>query len=170
MKNSSAFTMVFAFFLVFAFTLRAQEEGQGGTLPPLDSVISSEYGLDTLSESVRSGRVAGIPKDKYLIIEGVVSSRQVIQEGEEDFFGILEISSGAWENGEELKMYRCYFQLRGPEFVGTIPPPRSRSTSPNEIALHSHLIAIGRYLGYGEDAEGNRFPVLEAVQIKKLRM
>jgi hypothetical protein len=171
MRKSALCPLILAIALVCAGShLFAQEESQGGELPPLDSFLSADYTLDILASRVREGRVSGIPKDKYIMIEGVVSSRQLIQPGEEDFFGILEISSGTWSGGEDLEMYRCYFQLRGSEFAGTIPEARSRSSSPNEIPLHSHLIAFGRYLGYGEDAEGNRFPVLQAVRIRKLRM
>ncbi len=153
--------------------LFAQESGEAGEaagLPPFESVVSEEYTLDRLYSEVTRGKLSGIPKDKYILIEGVVSSRQVIQPQEDDFFGILEISSGSWEGGEDLEMYRCYFQLRGSQFFGTIPEGRSREVSPGEIPLHAHVLAIGRYLGYGEDAEGSRFPVLEAVKIRKLRM
>jgi hypothetical protein len=165
---------VFFAFLFVLFTLSgvlcAQEAEEKTALPPFEEVVSEDYTLDKLYIKVKNGQVSDIPKDKYIMIEGVVSSRQIIQQDEENFFGILEISSGSWEQGEDLEMYRCYFQLRGSEFHGTIPEGRSRETSPKEIPLHSHLIAVGTYLGYGEDAEGNRYPVLQAVNIRRLRM
>ena len=170
---SFRFFVFFSFFLalfLLSGALCAQNEQEGKVLPPFGEVVSEDYSLDKLYTQVKKGQVSAIPKDKYIIIEGVVSSRQVIQPDEENFFGILEISSGSWDQGEDLEMYRCYFQLRGSEFYGTIPEGRSREPSPKEIPLHSHLLAVGTYLGYGEDAEGNKFPVLQAVNIRRLRM
>ncbi len=167
---SSFLTLALLLFFFHSGSLYAQEAEGETSLPSFEDVVSEDYSLDKLYTQVASGNVSAIPKDKYIMIEGVVSSRQVIQPEEENFFGILEISSGSWDGGEDLDMYKCYFQLRGSEFYGTIPEGRSRETLPKEIPLHSHLLAVGTYLGYGEDAEGNKYPVLEAVSIRRLRM
>lgn len=152
-----------------AVSLFPQEGNQDGGLPPLHTVMSEEYTLKTLAAAVDEGRSSDIPQDKYLIIDGVVSMREVVDPEEESFFGILELSSGSWDEDGDLNTYRCYFQLNGTQFFGTIPEGRSRETSPREIPLHSQVVAVGRYLGYGEDGQGNMFPVLEAVMIRSLK-
>ncbi|MDY7027172.1 MAG: hypothetical protein SVR04_02630 [Spirochaetota bacterium] len=149
--------------------LFSQSAQQSGSVPRFDDFVAFEYTIDDLAANVAAGEVADIPKDRYMVLDGIVSSRQLISPQENDYFGILELSSGDWKNGEELFMYRCYVQLIGPGFAGTIPEPRSRTSSPNEIPLHSHILLIGRYLGYGEDQQGNRFPVLEAVDFRILQ-
>lgn len=152
-----------------AVSLFSQEAEEEGGLPPLHTVISEEFTLKSLAGAVEEGRASDIPQDKYLLIDGVVSLREVVEPGEEDFFGILELSSGSWDGEGDLDTYRCYFQLYGAKFSGTIPEGRGGESSPKEIPLHSHVVAIGKYLGYGEDEQGNRFPVLEAVMIRSLK-
>ena len=145
-----------------------QNSQTDAALPQFEQIVAFDLTLERLAAQVRAGDVSGIPKDRYLAIDGVVSSRQLVNEAEEDYLGILELSSGDWVGGEDLRVYRCYVQLRGPEFFGTVPKPRSREKSPNEIPLHAHVLLVGRYLGYGQDQGGNRFPVLQAVDYRVL--
>lgn len=145
----------------------SQAVERGKSSSSFEQVVDHDLTIDSLVHYVRSGRSAQIPKDKYIMIEGVVASRQLLQAEKKNYFGILEISSGEWHN-EDLLMYTCYFQLKGEEFAGAIT--KGHGQSPDEIPLHSHIIAIGKYLGYGEDKEGNKFPVLEAEKIRILNM
>ncbi|MFO7850382.1 MAG: hypothetical protein R6V67_10515 [Spirochaetia bacterium] len=162
--------IVSAVLLLLASVSLVSQEGNGeGDLPPLNTVINEEYTLKTIASAVERGEGSQIPQDKYLIIDGLVSSRQVLEADEEDYFGILELSTGSWDEEGDLNTYRCYFQLKGEKFYGTIPEGRSREKAPKEIPLHSHVVAVGRYLGYGEDEEGNMFPVLEAVMVRSLK-
>jgi len=146
----------------------AQSNGADITPKEFEQVISLDWSLNRLATAVSAGDVEQIPKDKYLLIEGVVSSREVVQAEEENYFAILEVSSGEWSGNQNLSMYHCYFRLEGSEFHGLVPAGRG-GQSENEIPLHAHVLAIGRYMGYGEDQQGNRYPVLRALRIKKLR-
>ncbi|MDZ7793164.1 MAG: hypothetical protein U5P10_05560 [Spirochaetia bacterium] len=150
-------------------TAQEQSEQAPPVLPMFEEVVAFDLTLDRLAAQVVAGDTEAIPKDRYLMINGIVSSRQLVNEDEQDYLGILELSSGEWVDGEELQLYRCYAQLRGPKFYGTVPKPRSRETSANEIPLHSHVLLIGRYLGYGQDQQGNRFPVLQAVEVRVIQ-
>jgi len=154
----------------FLSFLPAQEQRNQTTrvLPEFKDVVAFDLTLERLAAQVEAGDVMGIPKDRYLTINGMVSSRQLVSEAENEYLGILELSSGNWIDGEDLEVYRCYVQLRGPDFFGTVPKPRSREKSENEIPLHAHVLIVGRYLGYGQDQEGNRFPVLQAVDFRVL--
>jgi len=154
---------------VFSPLLQPVQAQEAPELPVFSDAVAFEYTLDRLASEVTSGEVSDIPKNRYMILDGIVSSRQLINPQEGEYFAILELSSGEWVGGEDLAMYRCYVQLIGPSFAGTVPEPRSREKGPEEISLHSHLLLIGRYLGYGEDQQGNRFPVLEAVDLRILQ-
>jgi hypothetical protein len=160
---------VFLSFVPAALTAQEQAEQSPAALPLFEEVVAFDLTLDRLAAQVESGDTGAIPKDRYLMINGIVSSRQLVNEDEQEYLGILELASGEWVDGEDLQLYRCYAQLRGPQFFGTVPKPRSRETSANEIPLHSHVLLIGRYLGYGQDQQGNRFPVLQAVEVRVLQ-
>lgn len=159
-----------ALFLLCAAPAFTQEQSSAGPSPEQFSrVISLDWPLERLAASVKEGKVEQIPKDKFLLIEGIVSSRQVVQPEKENYFAVLELSSADWSGGgRELAMYRCYFRLEGSEFSGLVSPGRGKG-GPEEIPLHAHVLAIGTYLGYGQDNQGNRFPVLKALRIKELR-
>jgi hypothetical protein len=164
-KNHGIGILLLVFSVLWIPALKADEAA------PLrfEDAVAFEYTLASLAEQVSSGDVNSIPKDRVLIIDATVSMRQLIDPGEETYFGILELSSGEWESGEDLTMHYGYVQLRGPKFFGTIPEARSRSVSPREIPLHSHVLILGYYLGYGEGEGGGRFPVLEAVDFRILQ-
>lgn len=153
---------------VLAFAPAQSQNSQTDSPPRLEEVLAFDLTLERLAAQVEAGDTGGIPKDRYLTINGVVSSRQLVNDSEQDYLGVLELSSGSWIEGEDLEVYRCYVQLRGPQFVGTIPKPRSREASENEIPLHAKILLVGRYLGYGEDQQGNRFPVLLAEDFRLL--
>ena len=167
-KIASTGLIVVMLTMVVSVMPAQSQNSQAASLPQLEEVLAFDLTLERLAAQVSAGDVGGIPKDRYLTVDGVVSSRQLVNDSEQDFLGILELSSGSWVDGEELEIYRCYVQLRGPEFVGTVPKPRSRETSANEIPLHAKILLIGRYLGYGEDQDGNRFPVLLAEDFRIL--
>jgi hypothetical protein len=170
-KSKLLFCALCAAFLLLGGVLSAQEgEGEAPTGVSPDQfyeVLSLDWTLQQLAASVIEGKVEQIPKQRYLLIEGIVSSRQLIQAEEANYFAILELSSGEWGDEQDLEMYRCYFRLEGPEFYGMVP--EGRRGGPQEIPLHAHVLAIGTYLGYGEDNQGNRFPVLRALEVRVLR-
>jgi hypothetical protein len=182
-RSNGKFFLIFTALFFCGVLSFAQSSGSGGSgagdagaAPPASEefhqVLSLDWNLERLSSSVSSGRVQQIPKDKYLLIEGIVSTRQVVQGEEENYFAILELSSGKWDEGQQLSMYRCYFRLEGPQFYGLVPTGRGSSGSDGEnsqeIPLHAHVLAIGTYLGYGQDNQGNRFPVLKALEVRRL--
>lgn len=168
LKLKGKFFAIFLLFLLSAAPLAAQQQSELPSPEDFHEIISLQWPLNRLASSVSAGKVQQIPKDKYLLIEGIVSSRQVVQQQKENYLAVLEISSGDWSGGQELEMYRCYFRLEGADFAGTVPAGRGGG-GPDEIPLHAHVLAIGTYLGYGQDNQGNRFPVLKALEIKQLR-
>ncbi|MCF7949913.1 MAG: hypothetical protein K9M94_15100 [Spirochaetia bacterium] len=176
MRSNSMFSIfigsvltVYLSFVPADLAAQDQAEQSPAALPRFEEVVAFDLTLDRLAAQVEAGDTGAIPKDRYLMINGIVSSRQLVNEDEQEYLGILELSSGEWVDGEELHLYRLYAQLRGPQFFGTVPKPRSRESSANEIPLHSHVLLIGRYLGYGQDEQGNRFPVLQAVEVRVLQ-
>ncbi len=148
----------YTFILLFLFillTVSAQ------TTTNLDTQINFDLSLKDIVLLIESGKSQEIDMNKYLILEGVVSSREVLFADEENFVGMLEISYGEWKGLEDVSMYQCFIQLQGLEFAKMIPARRSRNPNPLEISLNTKILVIGQYLGYSEDEEGNRYPVIE---------
>jgi hypothetical protein len=127
----------------------------------LDISISFEH-LSKMSPE----KVAEI--EKLIIINGAVSSREIINEDENDFLALIELVNGEWEGMEDVKMYRCFIRLSGPEFFKRIPARRSRKKAENEIELNSRILVIGRVLGSFEE-NGTYLPVVEALHVRTLK-
>jgi hypothetical protein len=134
----------------------------------LETQINFDLSLKDIALMVESGKSNEIDMDRYIILDGVVSSREVLYADEENFIGMLEISYGEWQGLEKVVLYKGFVQLQGLDFAAMIPVRRSRTPDPLEIALNTRILVLGKYLGYNEDEEGKKYPVIEGFQIRKI--
>ena len=149
-------------FLFILFNLSAQ------MATDFEEQMNFDLSLKDIVLLVESGNSNEIDMNQYIVLEGVVSSREVLFADEENFVGMLGLSSGEWEGLENVTMYQCFIQLQGLEFAAMIPARRSRKPNPAEIALNTRILILGQYLGYSEDEEGNKYPVIEGYKIRKI--
>lgn len=133
----------------------------------LEGTVDAETGLKQLYLAVNGGDPAEIDPETIFVLEGVVSAREVLQPAEMGYIGLLELTLGEWQGLESVIAYRCYVQFEGEQFAALIPQGRQRNPDPREVPLNARVLTFGRYLGYSEDADGRRFPVLlgEAVRV-----
>ncbi len=134
----------------------------------LETLINFDLSLKDIVIMVESGKSNEIDMNQYIILEGVVSSREVLYADEENFVGMLEISYGEWQGLENVVLYQGFVQLQGLEFAAMIPVRRSRTPDPSEVSLNTRILVLGKYLGYSEDEEGKKYPVIEGFQIRKI--
>ncbi len=155
--------LFFILFLLFPLIAAAAE--------PLliEGSIAPEMDLKELFLTVNSPDAASVDQEAIFALDGVVSAREILQPSEAGFIGLLELTIGEWQGLESVTAYRCYIQLEGERFSALIPEGRQRNPDPREIPLNASVIAFGRYIGYSEDADGARYPVLlgEAVRVLK---
>ena len=154
-------TFIF-FFLIILFGLSAQITDN------LELLIDFDLSLKDIVLMVESGNSNNIDMDQYIVLDGVVSSREVLYADEDSFMGMFEVSYGEWDGLEKIEMYKCFIQVNGLEFASMIPVRRSRTPNPAEIALNTHILILGKYLGYTEDESGQKIPVVEGVNIRKI--
>ncbi len=155
------YTFIF-FFLIIVIGLSAQ------VTTTIEAQIDFDLSLKDIVLMVESGNSNDIDMDRYIILDGVVSGREVLYADEESFVGMFEISYGEWEGLESVAMYKCFIQVQGLEFASMIPVRRSRTPNPAEIALNTHILVLGKYLGYTEDETGQKYPVVEGLKIRKI--
>ena len=155
----------YTFILLFLFILLSVS-AQVAT--NLETQINFDLSLKDIVLLVEAGNSSEIDMNQYIILEGVVSSREVLYTDEENFVGMLELSYGEWQGLENVAMYQCFVQLQGLEFATMIPVRRSRTPNPAEISLNTRILVLGRYLGYSEDEEGKKYPVIEGLKVRKI--
>ncbi|RKX93901.1 MAG: hypothetical protein DRP59_01720 [Spirochaetes bacterium] len=151
-----------AVFFIIALLVSAET---GGTA---QDPINFDLTLKDIYTMVQEGNANNINPDRYLVINGTVSAREVLNPDKENFVGILELSSGEWLGVADVEIYRCYIQLEGSEFSSAIPVRRSRRPKPEEIQLNTKILVLGKYLGYSEDEQGNKYPVIKGFKIRKV--
>jgi len=155
------FTLIlFLFFILFSLSAQINNDA--------DTMINFDLTLKNIVQMVESGNSNDIDMDKYIILDGIVSDREVLASDKENFVGILEISYGEWEGLENVAIYKCLIQLQGLEFASMIPARRSRTPNPEEITLNTHLLIMGKYLGYSENDDGGKIPVIEGYKLRKI--
>ncbi len=155
----------YTFILLFMFILLSVS---AQVTTNLEAQINFDLSLKDIVLMVETGNSTEIDMNQYIILEGVVSSREVLYTDEENFVGMLELSYGEWQGLENVAMYQCFVQLQGLEFATMIPVRRSRTPNPAEISLNTRILVLGRYLGYSEDEEGKKYPVIEGLKVRKI--
>jgi len=109
-----------------------------------------------------------VPENKLIIIDGSIASIMVIDPEETSFIGELEVLNGRWVGLEDVEVYKCFVEVKGPNFFSRIPVRRTRKKLPDQIEVNSRVLIIGKITGTRLDNDGNTIPVLEAAFIRDL--
>ncbi len=150
-----------AVFFITALLVSAQTAAQAGNPVNFDLTLKKIYKM------IEAGESHKINPNQFIVISGTVSAREVLNPDKDNFSGILELSSGEWLGVEDVAIYKCYVQLDGTEFAPMIPVRRSRRPKPEEIQLNEKILVLGKYLGYSEDENGIKYPVIQGIKVRK---
>lgn len=68
--------------------------------------------------------------------------------------------NGEWEGTEQIHLYRAFVYVQGPEYASVLS---------STIQLNDAVIIVGSIEEVYTDEQGNRYPILLAVAIRKIR-
>ncbi|HOV64080.1 MAG TPA: hypothetical protein PLG43_09395 [Spirochaetia bacterium] len=157
MRKRGCFVLSFLLFL-----------GVGAFCQEFDRIVDFEKTLKELSIEAAERPVGKVPPGKYLILEGLVSERWVIDPEPQTFIGEIELVGGEWIGVEAVEMWNCIVQFTGPEFASRIPAGRTRKAAPDEIAINSQVLIAGRLVEI-RNVNGKNVPVVAATHIRAIR-
>ena len=140
----------------------------GQSAEDLNSVIDFNTTLRELDQIASNGNPDALPS-QFVIIDGVVASREVVNPNTAEFVGELHLVSGEWIGVEKVVRYECILVLNGPDFASAIPVRRSRRPNPDEIAMNSRILTIAKAIGLFQREDGSYIPVLQAYQIRQIQ-
>ena len=140
----------------------------GQTLDDFNTTVDFSITLSELDQVALSGDPDALPS-RFVIVDGAVASREVINSGADEFLGEIGLVGGEWMGVEKVVRFECVLQLIGPEFANAIPARRSRNPNPAEITLNSRILVVARALGLRAKDDGTFIPVLHAVAIRKIQ-
>ena len=138
----------------------------GQTIDDFNSVVDFASTLSELDQAAMGG---GTLPSRFVIIEGAVAARQVINGEADQYLGELELITGEWVGVEKVVRYECILQLVGPEFASAIPARRSRTANPAEISLNTRVLAVAKAVSIRQLDDGTTIPVLRAYFIRKIQ-
>lgn len=152
---------------VLSISLSAQE----GFDSAFSEIVDFSVTMEDIQEyySRDNGR-DGILTDKIIILDGAVSSIQVLDENPETFLAELIIVNGKWHGTEEVEMYSCVLRLAGEEYAERIPARRRRREEQpdNLIETNSRILVAGIIVGSKEILLGGNTAILETYYVRNI--
>ena len=133
-----------------------------------DRIVDFQKTLKDISLEAALSPPGRVAEGKFIILEGSVASRWVVDPSPESYLGEIELVDGEWDGVESVKTYSCIVQFSGSKFVSAIPAGRSKAAASGEIAINSRVLIAGKVIGVKE-VETTRIPVVSAVQFRTIR-
>lgn len=133
-----------------------------------DKNVDFSVTLELIHRALTAERTDAVTTEKAVVLDGAISAIQIIDAEAENFAAELNIVDGKWLGLEDVKMYSCVVEVKGPEFAARIPARRSRREVRNEIAANSHVIVVGRIVDFRNVGGEEPQAVLEGYYIRTI--
>ena len=156
------------FILIILFSLGFGPSLVASPVADFLGIVDFTLSLKSLNQFMERGEYEYLDKNLYIILDGTVSSRELLSAEKEPFLGEIEIVQGEWVGLEEVKIYKGIIEFSGEEYSGLIPARRARRRSENEIKLNSHIIVIGKLKGKRLLPNGDSVPVIQGFLIREM--
>lgn len=155
---------VFFLFLMITVTLSAIAQDK----EDFERIVDFSINLESLDRFYQRNPADSVPTKKILVLDGAISSIEVLNEEPESFLAELTIVGGKWSGTTDVKMFSCIVRIEGPDFAERVPARRSRREPRNVIKPNLHVIIVGQIADVLSDEEGNSIPVLEGFYIRTI--
>ncbi|MFQ3621787.1 MAG: hypothetical protein SNJ78_12690, partial [Spirochaetales bacterium] len=96
--------------------------------------------------------------NKFVWVDGAVADITILEATKEQLLVEVSIIQGEWIGTQEVTLYRGYLYLEGPQFASFL----------STLKVHAYIQAIGSLEEVYEDETGQRYPVILALQVRKL--
>jgi hypothetical protein len=161
------FFHILVFFTVWTVSLAAQESLE----PAFSEIVDFSITMEDIREHYSRGEMREDSlTDKVVIIDGAVSSIQVLDENPETFLAELVIVNGEWHGPEEVEMYSCVVRIAGEEYAERIPARRRRrgEEPENLIKTNSRILVAGKIIGTKETLLGGNTAILDSYYVRNI--
>ena len=111
-----------------------------------DAVADFSVTIKTLSQLDEATAAAYGLMDRFLLLDGTVTNKLVLDSNEESYLVQVELVSGEWIGLEEVRSYRCLVLFSGPEFARVFPRRAPRDAGPRVITPNDRVLLVARLL------------------------
>lgn len=134
----------------------------------LDSIINVNISLKELSNSTPDKLDKIIESEKYIILEGIISSIREIERSENNFIIDLHLLNGEWIGLDKIDVYKCIINVDGKEWENRFPKRAPRESTEELILLNNQVMVIGKVTDYVMD-NSILTAVVDAEYIRKIQ-
>lgn len=133
-----------------------------------DRIIDFSITLKELDQSLASGNISAIPKDKYVILHGTFANFSILNTDEANYKVRIEMTIGEWLDIDDVKSYRSIVQFTGAEFSKYFPQ-RARRGQNDSIDLNSRIIVIARVIEPIKTIDRKTVWLLEGLYVREIK-
>ncbi len=132
----------------------------------LNSFINLDISLKELSRSEPEFLDSIISSDKYIIVEGTISSITEIERSENNLILDIHIINGEWIGLEKVEVYKCIINVSGLFWEKRFPKRRPRELTDELVLVNDQIMVIGKVQDYVLD-NSSLTAVVNAEHIRK---
>lgn len=132
----------------------------------LNSFINLDISLKELSRSEPEFLDSIISSDKYIIVEGTISSITEIERSENNLILDIHIINGEWIDLEKVEVYKCIINVSGLFWEKRFPKRRPRELTDELVLVNDQIMVIGKVQDYVLD-NSSLTAVVNAEHIRK---
>ena len=112
---------------------------------------------------------AGLPTERTLVIDGVVAEILVIDPEPESFLVQIELVTGRWIGLEEIRLYRAYVFVQGPQFFERVSAGAAANDQRDVVTPNSRIIVLGNIVDVFVDEDGTSAPIIDGIDLRLIR-
>ena len=109
-----------------------------------------------------------IASDKYIIVDGSVSSITEIERSEDNLILDIHLINGEWIGLAEVKAFKCIVNISGKQWESRFPKRTPRELTEDLILLNNQILVIGKVSDYVME-NSKLIAVIDAEYIRKIQ-
>lgn len=134
----------------------------------LNSFINLDISLKELSRSEPEFLDSIISSEKYIIVEGTISSITDIERSENNLILDIHIINGEWIGLEKVEVYKCIINVSGLFWEKRFPQRKPRELTDELLEVNDQIMVIGKVQDYVLD-NSSLTAVVNAEHIRKIQ-
>lgn len=134
----------------------------------LKSFINLDISLKELSRSEPEFLDSLILSEKYVVLEGTISSISEIERSENNLILDIHIINGEWIGLEKVEVYKCIINVSGLEWEERFPKRIPRESNDQLVQVNDQIMVIGKVHDYVLD-KSSLTAVVNAEYIRRIQ-
>lgn len=137
-------------------------------VPALNSLINLNLSLKELSLSGLDALDELILSDKYIILEGSVSSITEIERNDTNLVLDIHLINGEWIGLDKVQVYKCIVNISGMEWETMFPSRPPKEITDGVVLQNNRILVIGKISDYIME-NSTLLAVVEAEYLRKIQ-